>query len=115
MKPYKQAIVLRVDLGMSAGKMAAQAAHASLEAYKSAKKTDISPWEKEGCRKVVLQAGGLSQLEDIFLKAKSAKLPCSMITDAGHTEIPRGSKTSVAIGPAPEDKIDKITGNLRSL
>ncbi len=118
MKEYKQAIVIRIDLDMSPGKMAAQAAHASLEAYKKSKRDKtswVSAWDREGCKKVVLQAGGLTQLEDVFKKAIDAGLPCALITDAGYTEIPKGSVTAVAIGPAPEDKINKVTGSLRSL
>ena len=37
---YKQAIVIRIDLGMSKGKTAAQAAHASLEAVMKTISTD---------------------------------------------------------------------------
>jgi len=35
-----------------------------------------------------------------------------LVVDAGHTEIPAGTKTVLGIGPAPDNIIDKITGDL---
>ena len=59
---YKQVIVVRADLGMSKGKIAAQAAHASLEAAMKTMSTDkirkegiFESWRKEGMKKVVLK------------------------------------------------------------
>ena len=45
----KQAIVIRVDLGMSTGKLAAQACHASVAAAFAARNDDFSRWFAE-CR-----------------------------------------------------------------
>ena len=54
----KQAIIIRSDLNMSKGKAAAQAAHASLEAYKKATDDMCDEWETEGQKKVVLKVSG---------------------------------------------------------
>jgi len=32
--------------------------------------------------------------------------------DAGHTEIPSGTKTVLGLGPAPNNLIDQVTGDL---
>ena len=112
---YKQVIVIRKDLKMEKGKIAAQSAHASLQAYKKADPKEKGLWELEGSKKVVLKAETLEELEDIFDKAKRAKLPCAMIRDAGRTQIPSGTITAVGIGPAEEKTIDKITGKLKML
>ena len=61
----KQAIVIRSDLKMSKGKLAAQAAHASLEAYKKASPENAEKWESEGQKKVVLKVYGEKELIDI--------------------------------------------------
>ena len=54
----KQAIVARADLGMGEGKLAAQVAHASLQAYEEATGGAQREWKGEGQKKIVLQADG---------------------------------------------------------
>ncbi len=109
---YKQAIILDTDLGMSKGKMIAQACHASLKAYENASKKQQKKWKNNGQKKVIL-AKGENQLHELTRQAKRNKLPKSLIKDAGHTELQPGAKTAAGIGPAKEKKIDKITGQLR--
>ncbi|HDH41022.1 MAG TPA: peptidyl-tRNA hydrolase [Candidatus Altiarchaeales archaeon] len=109
----KQVIVVRRDLKMSKGKLAAQVAHASVEAAEKSK------WKREWLnglqKKSVLGCKDLDELLDIYESAKEQKLSVSLIRDAGRTEIPPGTITCVGLGPAPEDEIDKITGRLKLL
>lgn len=111
----KQVIIIRSDLKISRGKMISQCAHASLEAYKLASKTDVKKWETEGVKKVVLEIRDLKELLDLYKKAKKLKLPSSMIKDAGLTEIRPGTITCIGIGPAESSEIDKVTGKLKLL
>jgi PTH2 family peptidyl-tRNA hydrolase len=55
----------------------------------------------------------LEELRELQHLAKVAKLPNSLITDAGHTQLPPGTVTCLGIGPGPENAIDKITGHLK--
>ncbi|HLD57693.1 MAG TPA: peptidyl-tRNA hydrolase Pth2 [archaeon] len=112
---YKQVIVVRNDLKLSKGKLAAQVAHASLDAYLKADKDAVSEWELTGVKKVVLRAQDLKELMAIFDKLKSAKLKPSLIKDAGHTEIEPGTVTCVGVGPVEENQVNKITGHLKML
>jgi PTH2 family peptidyl-tRNA hydrolase len=109
---YKQAIVLRKDLNLSRGKAVAQGCHASLDAYDKADNKIRAAWKAEGAKKVVLAVENEKELVDLFMDAKGQNLPASLITDAGLTEIPPGTKTTIAIGPAEESKIDKLTSSL---
>jgi PTH2 family peptidyl-tRNA hydrolase len=112
MAGYKQAILLREDIGMSKGKMIAQACHASLKAYKKADSTEAADWEQEGSRKIVLEVEG-EGIAERLQRAKSKGLPAAMVKDAGETELEPGTKTAVGIGPAEESKVDSVTGDLK--
>ena len=111
----KQVIIVRKDLDLSKGKLAAQCAHASLEAYKKTDKKTAEKWESEGGKKVVLKVDTLKELLEIKEKISAMKIPCALIRDAGHTEIPEGTVTCLGIGPAEEREIDKVTGKLKML
>ncbi len=115
---YKMIIAIRTDLKMSKGKMAIQAAHAAVIAVEEAKRAKqkwVKSWFSEGQKKVAVQIATKEELELIYQKARSKNLPCSFVNDAGLTELPPGTATAVAIGPAPNNIIDKITSNLKLL
>src|SRR5688572_27157981 len=113
MSRMKQVMVMREDLNMSPGKLAAQACHASLSAYKLANKEDIDEWERSGTTKVVLGVGNEHTLLALFKTAVSRYLPTAVIADEGRTEVTPGTITGVGIGPAAIERIDEITGHLR--
>lgn len=111
----KQVIIVRTDLEMSIGKTAAQACHASVMASDIAKNKNAkwhNEWKLTGQKKVVLAVDSATKLNDKYKEAKGMKLPAEVVRDAGMTELKPGTKTAVAIGPAPENEIDKITGSL---
>ncbi|ODS36124.1 aminoacyl-tRNA hydrolase [Candidatus Altiarchaeales archaeon WOR_SM1_SCG] len=109
----KQVMLIRKDLKLSRGKLAVQVAHASVTAAeKSEFKKD---WLRYEQKKVVLTTENLNELFELFEKAKREGLPCALIRDAGHTEIPPGTVTCVGIGPAQDKDIDAVTGNLKLL
>lgn len=117
MKEIKQVIVIRSDVQMGKGKAVAQGAHAAIQSYEKAKESVprlVSDWRMRGEKKVCLK-GNLDELLRVYNEAKRAKLPCSIIKDAGHTQLEPGTITAVAIGPAEEELIDKITKNLKLL
>ncbi|MFB6117276.1 peptidyl-tRNA hydrolase Pth2 [Halosegnis sp.] len=111
----KQAIVARTDLGMGDGKLAAQVAHASLQAYEQAGPDSQREWKADGQKKVVLQASGEAQIHDLADQARREGLPHAVISDAGHTQLEPGTVTAVAVGPASENLVDRVTGELSLL
>ncbi len=111
----KQAIVMRTDLKMGKGKIAAQACHASLNSYKKADKSDVRKWEFEGQKKVVLKVSSEEELLELYSLIKSSGLPCSLITDAGHTQIEPSTRTCLGVGPCSDEDIDRLTGDLKLL
>jgi len=89
---YKQVILVRQDLKLDKGKMAAQAAHASVESVLRSDKEIIKNWNQQ---------------------AKDLGLKTALITDAGKTHIAPGTITCLGIGPDNEEKIDKVTKDLK--
>ena len=113
----KQAIIIRSDLGMGKGKLAAQSSHASLSAYKKCEREDPSAaheWEEEGQKKIVLKVSSEEELLSLYEKMKK-EIPCALIRDAGHTQVEPGSITCFGAGPANEAKIDKYCKELKLL
>ncbi len=112
----KVAIVARKDLKLSAGKLAAQVAHAAVTcAVKSQRyaRREFDEWYGEGQKKVVLKAARLDDLFSLKEAAERAGLTTALIQDAGHTELPPGTITVLGIGPADESLIDRISGHLQ--
>lgn len=112
---YKQVILVRADLKLPKGKLAAQVAHACVEAVHRSDKSTVKNWRAEGMKKVVLEVKNLEELYQYEQEAKSEGLVTAIITDAGHTVVAPGTTTCMAIGPDIEIKIDKITGQLKML
>ncbi|ONK61186.1 uncharacterized protein A4U43_C08F27110 [Asparagus officinalis] len=117
LEDFKMVLVVRNDLKMGKGKIAAQCSHATLGLYKKlhnrAPKA-LSRWEMCGQVKVVLK---IDSEEDMLLlqeRAKSLMLPTHVTIDAGRTQIAPNSRTVMAIlGPA--DVVDDVTGGLKLL
>jgi PTH2 family peptidyl-tRNA hydrolase len=108
----KQAIVARADLGMGEGKLAAQVAHASLQAFEDADSTARDNWKGSGQKKIVLQADSESALFELAERASVEGLPQSVVRDAGHTQLDPETATALAVGPAADERVDLVTGEL---
>lgn len=129
----KQVIVVRKDLNMRKGKLAAQVAHASMkffvdmsfrdESLEGDKEyfvvelnDDMKEWLNGAFTKVVVSVDSEEELLDIYGNAQDSGLLSSIIKDNGKTEfngVP--TYTAVAIGPDKSEAIDKITGHLKLL
>ena len=112
---YKQVLVFRKDLKMSKGKVAAQAGHAAVSAAQEAYTHHKKWWEAwlyEGQRKIAVKVPGEKELGELVEAAEELGVPHALITDRGLTEVPEGTVTCLGIGPAPAEKIDRLTGKL---
>lgn len=112
---YKQAIVIRADLKMGKGKIAAQASHAAVSSAEEARKHRGEWWDAwldEGQRKVVVKVKSEAELLQLQQQAARMRLPYALVRDRGLTQIPPDTVTCLGVGPAPNSEIDKITGKL---
>ena len=115
MTEYKQVILVRADLKLPKGKIAAQAAHASVTAVLKADKSDVKNWAMEGMKKIAVKVLDKKDLYKYIQQAKDIGLVTSIITDAGKTVVAPGTVTCGAIGPCKEEKVDVITGDISLL
>ena len=133
----KMMIVMRRDLKMRKGKIAAQAGHACIEAILMALRkedrmndfelhtdgmylkdegkeaTPLSDWFRYGCAKVCVYVDSEEALFAIADQAREKGILAAVITDAGMTEfhgVP--TKTCLALEPLPTEVADELTGTL---
>jgi PTH2 family peptidyl-tRNA hydrolase len=111
----KQVIVLRTDLHMSTGKLTVQACHASVAAVLRAKTDDVEHWNGEGQTKIALAVVSLAELEGLKNRCEALGILHALISDAGRTELVPGTITALAIGPADDALVDRVTGSTPTL
>lgn len=122
----KQVIVVRRDLNMRKGKIAAQVAHASMQ-FLLHRNFSSDPtvlvrtfnqaeylWLSGLFTKVVAGVDSEEELRDLINQAKAHEVMVYEITDSGRTEF-RGKPTltCAAFGPDTSDRLDQITGHLK--
>lgn len=83
-------ILVRTDLKMGVGKIAAQVGHAVLGAYQRALKKHphrVTRWEEGGTAKVVLKVKDMEEMQKLADSAEKDGLTVCMIHDAGRTQV----------------------------
>ncbi|RYP12983.1 hypothetical protein DL765_007070 [Monosporascus sp. GIB2] len=124
----KLVLVVRTDLGMTKGKIAAQCSHATLACYKtlsrsasssspsaSASSSLLRRWEHHGQAKIAVQTKSEDEMLELMGRARSLGITAEVIQDAGRTQIDPGSLTVLGVGPAPKSLVDQVTGHLKLL
>lgn len=120
----KQVILVRKDLNMRKGKLAAQVAHASMKVFLDCKIASdpftalhiplwpaAVQWLTGPFGKVVLGVDNEAELIFALSEAERAGIPTALIRDQGRTEF-HGVETvtCAALGPWDSAELDKITG-----
>lgn len=117
LEEMKQILVIRKDLNMRKGKIAAQAAHASLKAtLENLDDPRVKEWLSESFTKIAVSVDSEEEMRYIEELAKKAGLIVVDIVDNGKTEfngVP--TLTTLAIGPDTHENLFPITGNLKLL
>ena len=133
----KQVIVVRRDLKMRKGKIAAQSGHACVEAVLMAlakenrlsdvrvedgwvqladtgrDATPLSEWFAHGVAKICVYVDSEEALLDLAKRGEDAGFCVALIQDAGHTEFhDEPTYTCLAFEPLYPEQIDPITGEL---
>lgn len=119
-KLQKMALIVRTDLGMSQGKIAAQCSHATLECYLKGSQGllnyfSVKAWYIMGQPKIVLRVQNEKDLMLLANQAEKAGVTTVAIKDAGKTQLKPGTVTVLGIGPASALRIDSIVSHLKLL
>lgn len=111
-------LVVRNDLKMGKGKIGAQCGHAAVGAYQNCMERFpnlLRRWDDSGSAKIAVKVDSEDDLMAVYKAARAKNLNTCLIRDAGRTQIAPNSKTVLAIGPAPANEIDLVTGHLKLL
>lgn len=120
---HKMVLVVRDDLRMGKGKIAAQCCHAAVGVYRKIIHSTSNEkwrqwlynWEHVAEAKVAVKCNSEKEMDDLEKRAVEKGLPTMVIVDAGRTQIAPNSKTVLAIGPAPVSLVNQVTGHLKLL
>lgn len=66
-----------------------------------------------GGTKITVRIDSEEELFNVDKSAKRLNVLSSIIRDAGQTQVAPGTRTVIAVGPAPKSVLDKITGHLK--
>lgn len=124
----KQVIVVRRDLSMRKGKLAAQVAHASMKfliVNDESNRNDVIQtklneeeveWLHGSHTKIVVGVDSEQELRDLVLKAKLADVEVHTVIDEGRTEFNGvATLTCAAFGPCLSSTLNPLTGHLKLL
>ena len=110
--------MVRKDLHMGAGKVAAQVAHAAVLGSEKVKRVNprwYQNWFASGQPKVVVRVKSNSELAAVRKHAQELALEVVQVEDSGLTQVSPGTTTCIGIGPAPAELIDRVTSHLKLL
>ena len=116
--PCKMVCIVNHQLKMGKGKIAAQVGHGAVMATMQAgaeKPLYLEQWLATGQKKVCLKGLDADHLLELEKQAKAAGISTTLVRDAGHTQIPAGSLTVLALGPDTEPLLEQVTGHLKLL
>lgn len=134
----KQMLIIRRDLHMRKGKIAAQASHASVEAVLKAivkegrsaqlrvapdgyaylehaqgEESPLTDWFRYGMAKICVYVDSEEALLELDRKAAEQGIVTALIQDAGYTEFHgQPTYTALAFEPLEAERADALTGEL---
>ncbi|KAL6121199.1 hypothetical protein NUSPORA_01924 [Nucleospora cyclopteri] len=118
---YRVVLIINNDLKMQKGKVISQCMHGldgildQIEYAYSKRKRELlmKKWRANGSCKLVLKASE-DQLKNIHkLLREKEEINYFSVYDAGRTQVPSGSNTVLAVGPATKEQLDEFTKYLK--
>jgi PTH2 family peptidyl-tRNA hydrolase len=113
--PYSIVVLVRKDLGMKKGKVAAQTAHAIIGAcYKTLDTAITQSFMEQSLERRIVCLRVASEADMLKIQAQMEEMNVNTFiqVDVGLTQVPAYSKTAMAIGPDLTDKIAPLIKHL---
>jgi len=108
-------IFVNKALGMSPGKLAAQASHAAVEAYISSKPDLQKSWRlpEKHYTKLIMEARDAIHLETIKTYLKERGINSELIIDEGYTEILPHQMTALGVEIIDKNELGKVFASFK--
>lgn len=101
--------IVRKDLKMNRGKIAAQVGHAVQYLLLNPKEPKlVQKYLLTGTVKLVKRCETLQELEELEEECHRKKIPCRSVIDFGRTQVAPNTKTVLGIGPRPRKELDPM-------
>jgi len=129
-------LIVRADLKLSKGKLAAQVGHGVQLAMRAAECRSINlgdfaaaadhdcvlsapkwlqAWERGSYAKIALRVDSVAQLDALAERLRAAGAKFARVVDEGRTEIPAGTTTVLALQPMPRSVAAPFVRDLKLL
>ena len=118
----RMCFIVNTEHKMRTGKIAAQVAHACLSLYTELTSKSVNTnlhrqyraWVATGQTKVVLQCRTTEELLELYRKVREKGVVCSLIQDAGRTQVEAGAYTVLGVF-GDDTQLSMLTGHLKLL
>lgn len=114
-EPYIIYLVVRKDLKMGTGKIAAQCGHAIQYLLELCPKPIWNIYKKEGSTKVCLKVDTDAEFQELKRMLGENNVMHRVVIDAGRTQIEPNTETCLGIGPVHKESVQKFVQNLKLL
>ena len=108
-------LIVRTDLKMQRGKIAAQCGHAVENLVHRCPHTIYQKYSDNAHPKVVLAVASLKEFEELRSDCYKAHIAWHVVTDAGKTQVKPGTQTVLGVGPVSKKNVPASISNLKLL
>lgn len=106
-------LLVRADLRMGKGKIAAQCGHAVEYLLRRCGRPVWNAYSLSGSAKIVLSVPDLTELKSIEQACKENKVLTELVIDAGRTQVASDTPTVLGIGPVRRKNVREIVSHLK--
>ena len=110
-------LIVRSDIGMGKGKIAAQCGHAIQDLIISTNRSILKKYTRDGGSKVVFKTPSLTELISIRIECAHCiiRIPTKTVVDSGRTQVKEDTITVLGVGPLLKSRVPLSIRSLKLL